>query len=146
MDDRMIRMMQLSQSGYSCGQVVMQLALDMRGEENQPLIRAMAGLAYGCGFGRGTCGALTGCACVLALYAAGGAVGESESDRFMPMMEALSDWFSQTIGDARGGIRCESITGGEGGTPSMKHCGQIVSDSFAKTIGILAENGFDLTG
>lgn len=145
MNDHMIRMMQLAQKGYSCSQIVMQMALDMRGEENPFLIRAMAGLAYGCGFGHGTCGALTGSACVLALYAAKDPDNASEPDRLMPMLQTLSDWFSQTIGARHNGVTCEAISGKDS-TVSMLHCGQIVSDTFSKTVEILAENEFDLSG
>jgi hypothetical protein len=83
MDDHMIRMMQLSQKGYVCSQIIMQLGLDMREEENPSLIRAMAGPAYGCGSGKATCGALIGGVCLLALYAAKGSDDESESDSFI---------------------------------------------------------------
>jgi hypothetical protein len=148
MDDHMIRMLQLSQKGYACSQIVMQMVLDLRGEENPSLIRAMAGLAYGlgCGFGEGTCGALTGGACVLALYAAKGSDDETESDRFMPMLEQLSDWFSEAVGSHYGGITCEAVVGDAGPAASVRNCGQIVADTFAKTVGILVENGFDLSG
>lgn len=146
MDDHMIRMMQLSQKGYVCSQIIIQLGLDMRGEENPSLIRAMAGPAYGCGSGKATCGALIGGACLLALYAGKGSDDESESDSFLLMLQQLSDWFSQDIGNRHGGIACESIVGKEGPDISMKHCGSIVADTFAKAVEILAENGFDLSG
>jgi hypothetical protein len=146
MDDHMIRMMQLSQKGYVCSQIIMQLGLDMREGENPSLIRAMAGPAYGCGSGQATCGALIGGVCLLALYAAKGSDDESESDSFLLMLQQLSDWFSQNIGNRHGGIACESIVGMEGPGITMQHCGSIVADTFAKAVEILVENGFDLSG
>jgi hypothetical protein len=146
MDDHMIRMMQLSQKGYDCSQIIMHMVLDMRGEKNPSLIRAMAGLAYGCGFGQGTCGTLTGGACVLALYAARGSDDEVESEHFMPMLQQLSGWFSQSIGGRYGGITCEAVVGENSPAAAIQNCGQIVSDTFTKTIEILAEYGFDLSG
>jgi hypothetical protein len=49
MDDTLIRMMQLGQQGYTCSQIIMLLGLEVRAESNPGLVRAMAGLAYGCG-------------------------------------------------------------------------------------------------
>lgn len=146
MDDQTIRMMQLSKQGYACSQIMMQLALDLRGGENPALIRSMAGLAYGCGSGGGSCGVLTGGACVIGLYAAKGADGESESDRFMPMLQQLSDWFSETVGRRHGGVTCDAIVGETGAVASQGTCGQIVLDTFAKVIEILMENEFDPAG
>lgn len=144
MDDHQIRMMQLAREGFTCSQIMVQMALDMRGEENIDLVRAMAGPSYGCGTGRGTCGALVGGCCVLALYAAKGSADETESDMFLPMMQELTDWFSQHVGEHYGGIACESITGKDGAARSMAGCGQIVADTFARTVEILTENGCDL--
>ena len=56
MDDTMIRMMRLAQKGYTCSQILILLALEARGEQNPSLVRAAAGLAYGCGTGRGAAG------------------------------------------------------------------------------------------
>lgn len=68
MDDTMIRMLQLGHKGYSCSQIILLLGLELRGETNSGLVRAMGGLAYGCGSGRASCGALSGGCCLLALY------------------------------------------------------------------------------
>ena len=146
MDDHRIRMMQLSKKGYVCSQIIMQLGLDMRGEENPSLIRAMAGPGYGCGSGEATCGALIGGVCLLAYFAGKGADDESESDRFALMIRQLNDWFSEHVGNRYGGITCEAVVGKEVQRVSMQHCGEIVADTFDRCIEILMENGFDLSG
>ncbi|RPH90627.1 MAG: C_GCAxxG_C_C family protein, partial [Desulfobacteraceae bacterium] len=92
LNDVSLRILQLSGQGYGCSQVLMQLALEARGEDNPGLVRAMAGLEYGCGGGRATCGALTAACCVLALYAGRGG-DASGTDRLPLMLQALSDWF-----------------------------------------------------
>ncbi|WP_319405260.1 DVU_1555 family C-GCAxxG-C-C protein [uncultured Desulfosarcina sp.] len=143
MDDVRILMMQLAAKGYSCSQIIIQLALDARGEANPSLIRAMAGPAYGCGAGHATCGALTGGACLLALYAAKGSDTETESERFACMLEELSDWFHQQVGSQYGGIVCETITGEDGPAAARQRCGAIVADIFTKAMEILVANGFD---
>ena len=99
MDDHLIRMIQLSAKGYYCSQIIVQLALEIRGEENPGLIRAMAGPAYGCGTGRGTCGTLIGGCCLLAMYSAKGSDSETESERYMLMVNELTDWFLEKIGE-----------------------------------------------
>ena len=143
MDDTQIRMMQLAAQGYYCSQIMLQLALEARGEDNPALVRAMAGPAYGCGSGRATCGALTGGCCLLALYAAKGSDTESESDRLFLMLNELADWFDQQVGARYGGSACETITGEDGPAAARQRCGGIVAETFAKTMEILLANDFD---
>ncbi len=78
----MIQMMRLAQKGYTCSQILILLALEARGEQNSALVRAAAGLAYGCGTGKGSCGVLTGGSCVIALFAGKGSDEEQESEKF----------------------------------------------------------------
>lgn len=145
MDDLFMRVMQLSQKGYVCSQIIMQIVLDMRNEKNDALIRSLAGLAYGCGSGIATCGALTGAACVVGYYAAKGSDEETGSEKFGPMLEQLTEWFDRMIGDNHPGITCESIVPSDGSAVSMRNCGTIVVDTLSKTLEILVENDFDLT-
>jgi len=146
MDDNQIRMMRLAAKGYYCSQIILQLALEARGEENPSLVRAMAGPAYGCGSGRATCGALTGGCCLLALYAGKGSEAESESDHLFLMLSELADWFDQKVGTRFGGSACETITGEEGPDAARQRCGGIVADTFAKAMEILMANNFDPYG
>jgi C_GCAxxG_C_C family probable redox protein len=146
MDDLMLRMLQLSQKGYGCSQVLIRLCLEARGEDNPALVRSMAGLAYGCGGGQATCGTLTGACCALALYAGKGSDGEEASERLMLMLQELSDWFWQHVGERHGGITCETIVGEAGPAAARQRCGAIVADTYAKVLEILTANGFDLTG
>ena len=143
MDDVMIRMMQLAQDGYYCSQILLMLALETSGRENPDLVRAMAGLAYGCGSGQATCGTLTGGSCLLALYAGKGASQERESDRFMLMLQELNDWFTEKVGARYGGIECEKIVGEEGPAAVRQRCGVIIAETYAKAMEILVANDFD---
>ena len=120
MNDVMIRMLQLSQKGYGCSQILIRLFLEARGEDNPALVRSMAGLAYGCGGGRATCGTLTGACCALALYAGKGQDDETGSERLLLMLQELTDWFEEQVGRPHGGIACETIVGvgRPGGRPS----------------------------
>jgi hypothetical protein len=144
MDDTSIEMMRLAAKGYSCSQILIRMALDARGEENPDLVRAMGGLSYGCGSGCGTCGVLTGGSCLIALYSAKGSDEETASERFMLMLNELTDWFSQTYGNQYGGITCDVIVGDEGPRSAMARCGQMVAETYNKTIEILMANDFEI--
>jgi hypothetical protein len=143
MDDTMIRMMRLAQKGYTCSQILILLALEARGEQNPALVRAAAGLAYGCGTGKGSCGVLTGGSCVIALFAGKGSDEEQESEKFMMMLQDLSDWFSERVGGQYGGIECQAIVGEEGPAAARQRCGGILAETYAKVTEILISNGFD---
>jgi hypothetical protein len=145
-NDVMIRMLKLSQKGYGCSQILIQLFLESRGEDNPTLVRSMAGLAYGCGGGRATCGTLTGGCCALALYAGKGTDDEVGSERLMLMLQDLSDWFEEQVGGPHGGIACETIVGVEGPESARQRCGAIVAKTYTKVLEILSANGFDLSG
>jgi hypothetical protein len=144
MDDTMIRMMRLAQKGYTCSQILILLALEARGEQNPALVRAAGGLAYGCGTGKGSCGVLTGGSCVIALFAGKGSDEEQESDKFMLMLQELSDWFSERIGNQYGGIECEAIVGEEGPAAARQRCGTILAETYSEVMEILISNGFEI--
>ena len=136
-------MIQLAGKGYSCSQILILLALEARGEQNPALVRAAAGLAYGCGANKGSCGVLTGGSCVLALFAGKGSDEEQGSERLMAMLQELSEWFSDRIGGQYGGIECQAIVGEEGPAAARRRCGNILAETHAKVMEILMANDFD---
>ncbi len=141
MDDLMIRMMQYGQQGYSCSQILILLGLEARGCDNPGLVRSMAGLAYGCGSGGATCGALTGGCCLLAYMAADGDDSAKPAADLPDMLQSLSDWFGQRAGQAHGDISCEAIVGEAGPAASRQTCGALVLETYGKVMAILAEAG-----
>lgn len=143
MDETLIRMLQLGQKGYTCSQIIILLGLDIRGESNPGLVRAMGGLAFGCGSGRGSCGVLTGGCCLLSLYAGKGSDEESPSDSLTLMLQELTDWFAARTGCEPNDMSCEAIAGDAGPADLRQRCGAIVADTYAKAMEILAANGFD---
>lgn len=146
MDEVMLEMLKLSRKGYSCAQILILLALAARGEENAGLVRAMAGLAYGCGGGEASCGALTGGCCMLGLYAGKGQDAEAASETFPLMVQELSDWFVEQVRLPHGGIRCCDILGdAPAAAASGTHCGPIVAQTYTKVMDILSTNGIDAT-
>lgn len=144
MDDLMLRMMKWGGQGYSCSQILLLLALEGRGETNPGLVRAMAGLAYGCGTGGATCGTLTGGGCLLAYLAAEERDSARPSEMLPAMLQSLFDWFDERVGQAHGGITCDAIVGEAGPAAARQTCAAIVAETYGKVMEILAEHGLDM--
>ena len=142
MEDYLIRMLQLSKEGLSCSQIIMQLALEARGESNPALIRSMGGLAYGYGYGHGDCGVLTGACCVLAFYAGSGSSKETQSERLPLMLQELNEWFNDRVAVRYGENTCEAVVGREGPKASRQKCGAILMETYAQVLNILKAHGF----
>lgn len=144
MSETILRLMSLQRKGSPCSQMMMIMAMEEQDYENIALIRAMAGLANGCGDGSGSCGALSEATCVLALYAAKGDDSEKELDIFLPMLEDLNEWFSQKT-RAYGGNICNQITEDKPGSVEMtQRCSQLIADTYDKVMLLLVENGIDI--
>ena len=135
----------MKQQGFFCSQILLLLGLELQGKENPDLVRAVHGLAGGLGFTGETCGALTGGACLVALYAGKGMPDEEDDPRLMFILEDLVKWFKAGYGQQFGGIRCEEILG-ENARYMAARCPTIVAGTFQKVKELLVENGFDLAG
>jgi hypothetical protein len=143
MDEATIRMMELSYRGYFCSQILLIMGLEAQGKTDPDLVRSMGGLANGCSFEGGPCGALTGAACLIGLYAGRGADDEEQDWDFPNMLQDLGDWFDRTYGGKYGGITCQAIVGD--GTEKLERCGAIVAETYAKVVELLTASGYDLT-
>ena len=89
MNEATLRMITLAGQGFFCSQILLSMGLEAQGKSNPDLIRAMAGLAGGLGFTGDTCGALTGGACLLSLYAGKGLPEEQEDEKLNLMISEL---------------------------------------------------------
>lgn len=130
--EEMLRMMELKQQGFFCSQILLSMALQDRDESNPALIRAARGLAGGLGFAGETCGALTGGACALGLYAGKGLPTEPDDPRLDQMVQELVVWFKEEYGQQYGGIRCDDILAGESANMRAR-CPGIVVGTYQKT-------------
>jgi C_GCAxxG_C_C family probable redox protein len=144
MDD-LDQMMQLRQQGFYCSQILILQGLEMTGKDNPDLVRAMHGLAGGLGFTGELCGALTGGAALIGLYAGKGTPEQQEDPRLLFMTEDLVKWFKAEYGGQFGGIRCEEILAGDSQNQA-KRCPLLVTGVLQKVKDLLVENGFDLSG
>lgn len=146
MDVILLRVMQLAAAGYCCSQILALLALETQGEENRGLVRAMTGLCKGLGGCEEVCGALSGGACVLALYAGQGSDEEIPNPALGYMLADLNEWFRQEFGALYAGVACHNILGEDAcGPPHKERCGDLVARTFGRCLEILASNGIDAT-
>ena len=144
MDDRInravMRMAEMAEENLNCSQILLGLGLEEMGVKNDELMKAIGGLADGAGFLKGTCGALTGGSCLLALFH-GRVQGATRTERLEMMQEDLGEWFTGHFGARHGGIRCADIAGDLIGTPEVKQiCGVVVVETYVKVLELLAEN------
>jgi hypothetical protein len=135
-------MLQLAQKGYQCSQILVILGLEARGEENPGLIKAVGGLAWGCGEGSCTCGSLTGGCCLLSLFAGKGTESEKWSRHYDKMSRELVRWFWKKYGFNYQGIDCMALRDSGSPEAAQKLCWQIIEDVYFKVIEILTDNGF----
>lgn len=142
-DEIVVQMIELAEKKYNCSQIMIILALRQAGKENPGLVRAMSGLGDGCGFFQETCGVMTGAVSLLGWYAGKGTDDDEESEKLLPMLEEIGDWFRQEIGAKFNGTRCRDIAGDLVGTPECKQiCGGVILKTYIRINEILASNKF----
>lgn len=143
--DEMDRMLELRRQGFFCSQILLIMGMELQGKENPDLLRAVHALAGGIGFSGEVCGALTGAACLLGLYAGKGAPEQEEDPRLMFMAEDLVRWFKAEYGAQYGGINCADLVGDSSRNMGTR-CPVFVLGAYQKAKELLVENGFDLAG
>lgn len=124
------RLHELRQQGKGCAQIMMQLALEMKGEENESMIRVMSGLCNGMNCGL-MCGAFSGAACMMSYFDSAAAV---------EMIPELAEWFEDTYGS----MNCGDILDDDMGNRVLK-CPKLMEQTYREAKEILEEYGFDLT-
>ncbi|SMD11597.1 DVU_1555 family C-GCAxxG-C-C protein [Sporomusa malonica] len=145
MTDAFMKMVELSQAGFYCSQIILIIGLEAQGKENPDVVRAMSGLVGGMGFCGKTCGALTGGACLIGLYAGKGTVEEMEDSRVNDMIRELVGWFEEEAVSQYGGIACDDILE-KNPMNRMARCPQLTIKTLGKVQEILSANGYELTG
>jgi len=139
------RMLALKQEGFHCSQILIIMGLELQGKSNPDLVASMHGLAGGLGFVGELCGALSGGACLLGLYAGKRNPQEQENPVLRFMIEELVTWFKEEYGVPFGGIRCEEILAGDSRN-QLTRCPMVVAGVFHKVKELLIDNGFELFG
>jgi C_GCAxxG_C_C family probable redox protein len=142
--NELLKMLELTGQGFHCSQILLSLGLEAQGKSNPDLIRAVSGLAGGVGFCGDTCGALTGGACLIALYAGRGTPEEEDHPRLNLMINELVEWFTAEFSECYGGIHCREILAEDPANRTVR-CPGIVTKTYQKVKSLLLENGFDLS-
>ena len=134
------RMLELSNKGYYCAQILLMLALESEEKENPDLIRAMSGLTGGLGFCGHLCGAMTGGCCLLGYFCGKGEDEEIEDPKTQEVIKQFVEWFETSIGSQYQGWNCDDILEGD---PSnkIKRCPEVVESVFLKCMELIQENG-----
>jgi hypothetical protein len=143
LDDTGLRVMRLRSQGFCCAQILLLLSLEDLGRDNPDLVRAAQGLCFGLGDFAGPCGALSGAALLLGLYAGKGLADEQANGQLPLMLAELSEWFNASIGAKYGGVSCADITGRDEPGPKPERCGPAVAGAYAKVLEILLASGLD---
>ncbi len=136
MDFEMARLELNKQGIGGCSQVMAKLALDLTGQENPGLIRAMSGLTGGMGGAGSACGVLTGGAAALGFYAGKGQAHEVPREDYKEMITKFVDWFREEYGTDR----CYDIIKGDK-EYSYKHCPAIMEAGYYKMVELMEEYG-----
>ena len=142
MKDDSFRVMDLAMQGYQCSQILMAMALQAQGKDNEDLVRAMSGLLGGMGSGK-TCGALTGGCSVLGLHAGWGTPNDTPDERLGAMLAEFVEWFESEYVARHGSIECAGIVKDDMRN-KMTHCPRIVMESWARLQEILTDHNYDL--
>ena len=111
MDDMILQLIRLKARGFCCAQIILILALEAQGKANADLVRSVGGLCFGVNGAGEVCGALSGGACLISLYAGKGGDEEASDHRYVTMVGELVGWF-------RG--QPTTSTAGRGATRSWK--------------------------
>lgn len=139
MDDNSLKIMQFALQGYPCSQIMLLMGLEIKGEDNPDLVRAMQGLAQG-GFNeKMTCGALTGACCLISLFGGRAAPDEYPHAELKDMVTELVDWFDDTYGATYGGMICHEIRRDGDAMEKKQRCGDLIAATCHKALEILAQ-------
>lgn len=133
MDDDVKRLHQLLMEGNCCSSAIVKLGLEMKGEENEQLVRAVSALCFGVQ-SQLICGALTGTACMMNILDPKNANAE--------MIPELVEWFTATYGEEYGGINCADIIGDMPINRKIR-CPAVIEATFLEAKRILSDYGYD---
>ncbi len=138
MNDLIFRLLKLKKTGFCCAQIILILGLEAQGKTNIELVRSVGGLCFGINGSGEVCGALSGGACLISLYAGQGSDEEVPHDMYPKMMGELVEWFRGVALAEYGGTRCNEILERY---PDRSICGRIVAETYGKCMDILMSHG-----
>lgn len=127
----------------NCAQIMMQMGLSSLGQDNPLAVKAMSGLGSGlCGCGK-TCGALTGAACLISLFAGRGTDDETSDENLSIMIKELVSWFETQYCLSNGNSTCPNVLGNDMNR-KFSVCPHIIEETCEKAFSLLAEFGYEV--
>ncbi len=135
------RILELSQYGYFCSQILAILLLETIGEENPKLVQAMAGLNGGVGFSGGVCGCMTGGCCLLSYFTGKPDDSHYDSPHHKTALAEFTRWFTEEMEMEYQSIDCRDITKGNP-AKRVQYCPEIIAQTYEKCMEILESKGF----
>jgi C_GCAxxG_C_C family probable redox protein len=139
MFDYVSKINELYTNRFCCSQILISLALEIKGCENaevrRELLRAMSGLCRGMENGK-DCGALTGGACAIGLICGRGENDEIPHNMLKEMLKELTEWFEYEYGS----VECSVLTGGDI-QRCKEMCPGIIRRTFENAVRIMQDNG-----
>lgn len=127
------RLHQLLLEGKCCSCAIVQLGLEIKGQENEQLLQAVSGLCLGTRSGL-ICGALTGAACMMNILDPENANTE--------MIPELVEWFKSEYAEKYGGIDCADIIGDMPINRTLR-CPALIESVYLQAKEILSSYGYD---
>jgi hypothetical protein len=134
MSDTAREIQRLASQGLCCSQIMVQIGLDARQEENPELLNAVAGLCGGLYSGL-CCGILTGAACLLSLF--------DKESAASTMIPKLVEWFRAAFSQSFGGINCEEILQNNP-MNRLERCPSMMEKTIEKCRELLSEFGHEI--
>lgn len=128
------RLHQLLREGRCCSSAIVELGLELTGQENPQLVQAVSGLCQGLRSGL-ICGALTGAVCMLNIVDPENANGE--------MVPELVEWFRSVCEEEYGGIDCRDIAGDNAVNRSAR-CPALIEKTYLQAKKLLSSYGHEL--
>lgn len=125
-------LLKLSSQGYQCAQIMVILILDLIGETEPALIRAMSGLNAGLGRSGSACGVLTGGAAALGYFTGKADPSDMPHEKADAIVLEYADWFRS----AYGSDRCQDIIGGDFSL-AKTHCIGMMEAAYDKIVELL---------
>lgn len=128
--------LRMTRAGYRCAQIIMYLTLELVGEKNDALVRAMSGLNTGMGGTCGACGVLTAGCAALGFFTGKGNTSEKPALYAQEIVARYAEWFRNTFGAET----CKDLIKGDFGN-CTSICPCLVEEGYKKLVELMCSYG-----
>ena len=141
MDEFLEYIAEEARKGYHCSNILVKMALEMKGSENSELVSAVSALAGGLGYtARYVCGCLTGGLCMLGLFVSKGSDEQTVHPQEKEITAEFVEWFENEIGGRYGSCVCRDIVGPDMSARTLK-CPAIIRDTYLQVLEMTEKYG-----